>query len=152
MTFKSYVVRPMRISIVADGRAKRFAKAKIETPKDWDEVARYFARNDGKERFIVGLLNSVHHLLAVNIVSVGTINASLVHPREVFRPAIIQGATAVVVAHNHPSGDVTPSHEDKETTKRLVQASRIIGIPILDHVIIAHDKLPYSFRQNGLMD
>lgn len=77
--------------------------------------------------------------------------ASLVHPREVFRDAIVKGAAAIIVAHNHPSGDEAPSREDRETTRRLQEAGRIIGIPVLDHVIVARGG-SFSFRERGLLD
>ena len=69
--------------------------------------------------------------------SQGTLTASLVHPREVFRPALREGAAALVVAHNHPSGDPSPSAEDQEVTRRLVQAGALLGVPLLDHVVVA---------------
>lgn len=83
------------------------------------------------------LLNARHEVMRRILCSRGTLNASLVHPREVFRPAIIASAAAVILVHNHPSGDPEPSEEDIALTGRLVQAGRILGIEVLDHVIVA---------------
>ncbi len=82
----------------------------------------------------------------VELVSLGTLNASLVHPRETFRRAVMQGSASIIVAHNHPSGEVEPSDEDTKTTKLLFEAGTILGINLLDHVIFANDKF-YSFRE-----
>ena len=81
-------------------------------------------------------LNARHELIHKEIVSIGTVNASIVHPRDVSAPAILHNATAVIVAHNHPSGDATPSAEDREVTHRLKEAGRLLGISMLQHIII----------------
>ncbi len=85
-------------------------------------------------------VNTHHRLIHDEVISIGTINANLIHPREVFKPAIEYGAAAVILAHNHPSGIVTPSAADIEITKRVVEAGKIIGIPLVDHVIIGKNK------------
>jgi DNA repair protein RadC len=90
-----------------------------------------------KETFRTLLLNTRHQLIRCDLVSLGTLNASLVHPREVFKPAIEVSAACVILAHNHPSGDPEPSREDLLLTKRLSQAAELLGIDLLDHVIIA---------------
>jgi DNA repair protein RadC len=104
------------------------------------DVFRHFhARLRGirHERFLVLLLDGRHRLLREVVVSQGTLTASLVHPREVFRPALREAAAAVVLVHNHPSGDPTPSSEDREITTRLADAGELVGIPVLDHVVVA---------------
>jgi DNA repair protein RadC len=88
-------------------------------------------------QFHLLLLDGRHRLLRDVMASQGTLTASLVHPREVFRPALREGAAALVVAHNHPSGDPSPSAEDQEVTRRLVQAGALLGVPLLDHVVVA---------------
>jgi len=111
-------------------------------------VAEYRFRK--KENFIVFYLNGRNQVICSECVSVGTLNASLVHPREVFEPAIRHLAAGVIFAHNHPSGDCTPSEDDIEITKRLVDAGRLIGIEVLDHLIIGqHGYL--SFKEKGLI-
>jgi DNA repair protein RadC len=93
-------------------------------------------RGAEQERFFVLLLDGKHALRRVELVSLGTLTTSLVHPREVFRPAVRAAAAAVVCAHNHPSGDPEPSAEDVEVTRRLLDAGKLLGIPVLDHVVL----------------
>jgi DNA repair protein RadC len=90
-----------------------------------------------KEHFVVLLLNARHEVQCRETVSIGSLNASIVHPREVFLPAILQSAASVVLVHNHPSGDPEPSEEDLSITRRLVQVGELVGIDVLDHVIVA---------------
>ena len=89
-----------------------------------------------KEHFVGLYLNARHELIHKEIVSIGTVNASIVHPRDVFAPAIMHNAVAVIVAHNHPSGDATPSPEDRDVTHRLKEAGKLLGITVLQHIII----------------
>lgn len=109
-----------------------------------------FLRGKKKEYFIAFYLNACNRLLHQETVSIGTLTASLVHPREVFGPALERSAAGVLVAHNHPSGDLRPSPEDRETTRRLAAAGRILGIPLLDHILVA-DSGWLSFREQGLL-
>lgn len=90
-----------------------------------------------KEHFVVLLLNARHEFQSREIVSIGSLNASIVHPREVFLPAILHTAASVVLVHNHPSGDPEPSEEDLSITRRLVEVGQLVGIEVLDHVIVA---------------
>lgn len=94
-------------------------------------------RDKKKEHFVVFYLNARNEILSRDFVSIGTLNASLVHPREVFKPAIEQSASSVIFVHNHPSGDPAPSEDDIKLTKRLVSAGEILGIEVLDHIIIS---------------
>lgn len=89
-----------------------------------------------KERFFVLLLDGRHHLRSRHRISEGTLTTSLVHPREVFAPAIRELAAAIIVAHNHPSGDPEPSAEDLEVTRRLARCGKLLGIPLLDHLVV----------------
>ncbi len=104
-----------------------------------------------KEMFFALLLDSKNRLLRDEVVSIGTLTASLVHPREVFRPAIRESAASILVAHNHPSGDPSPSAEDLDVTARLRSAGELIGIPVLDHVILGAGKFT-SLAERGRMD
>ncbi len=90
-----------------------------------------------REVFLAVLLNARHEVIRETTVSVGCLTGSLVHPREVFQPAVRDSAAAVILVHNHPSGDPTPSPEDVQLTERLVEAGRILGIRVLDHVVVA---------------
>lgn len=103
-----------------------------------------------KENFYVLCLNARRQLLKTDLVSVGTLSASLVHPREVFSAAISSGAAAIVAMHNHPSGDPSPSAEDREATRRLQRAGELLGIPLADHVIVSESSF-FSFRESGLL-
>lgn len=107
-------------------------------------------RDNKKEHFIVFFLDSRHQELKREIISVGSINMSLVHPREVFEPAILHLASQIIVAHNHPSGNSEPSDADMEVTKQLVQAGKILGIEVLDHIIVTQ-KDYLSFKQQKLL-
>lgn len=102
-----------------------------------------------RERFLAVLLNGKNRVLGLHEVSVGTLTASLVHPREVFKAAVIANAAAIIVVHNHPSGDPTPSAEDIAITHRLREAGELLGIRILDHVILG-DSRYVSFSDEGL--
>jgi len=100
-----------------------------------------------KESFVVLCLDGRNRLLRKETVSIGTLNASLVHPREVFKPAIEVSAASVIIVHNHPSGDPEPSREDIKVSNQIVKAGEILGIPVVDHVIIG-DRA-YSFKDKG---
>lgn len=107
-------------------------------------------KNLKKEHFMVFYLNGRNTIIHKECVSVGILNASLVHPREVFEPSVRNSAASVIVAHNHPSGDCTPSSEDIDLTKRLVSAGEILGIEVLDHIIVGESGF-LSFKEKSLM-
>ena len=122
----------------------------ITSPESVLKLVRSKIRDKAKEHFLLITLNTRNKVTSITNVSVGTLNASLVHPREVFRDAIRQSASSIVLAHNHPSGDETPSEEDLKITKRLIEAGKIIGIEVLDHIIIGKDSF-CSFKEKALM-
>lgn len=107
----------------------------------------YFAGLD-REHFMVLGLDAKHRIIGINVVSIGSLSLAIVHPREVFKPLILMNAAAWLCAHNHPSGDVTPSAEDRALTKRLREAGELLGITLLDHIILA-DENEYSFADQG---
>lgn len=107
-------------------------------------------RREQREHFLVLLLNARHEVLGKETISIGSLNASIVHPREVFRPAVIQSAASLVLVHNHPSGDSEPSEEDLSITKRLVEVGELLGIGVLDHIIVAGRGV-VSFRSRQLL-
>ena len=114
-----------------------------------DLVAKYVGTPD-REMFIVLAVNVRNKITGIHTVSVGSLDTSIVHPREVFKFAILANASSIIVAHNHPSGDTTPSSDDIELTKRLKQASEILAIDLLDHLVMGHDGQYLSFRDRGL--
>ena len=124
------------------------ARVQFANPKD---VAGYLLPQFGSkpvEQFGVVMLDTKHRLLRTSVISVGTLDSSPAHPREIFREAASASAAAIVLFHNHPSGDPTPSRDDVELTRRLVQAGELMGIDVLDHVILA-DTHYFSFRESG---
>jgi len=136
--------------------SERYAKERIPrkislaSPK---LVADYFRKKLGremKEHFAILLLDSRNNLIKMSDISVGTLNANLVHPREIFVEALHQNAASIILIHNHPSGDPEPSRDDIEVTKRIVEAGKTMGIDILDHIIITKIKSS-SFKEKGLL-
>lgn len=120
----------------------------LESPQDAaDQVPEI--RRAKKEHFLALYLNARNQLLAKETISVGTLTANLVHPREVFQPAVAHSAASVIVVHNHPSGDPAPSQEDLELTARLKEAGELMGITLLDHVIVGERKPPVSLKAGG---
>jgi len=131
------------------GRVRNPGRPVISSPEDVDGLLRGRIANLDRENFVVVLLNTKNEVLGFPTVSVGTPSASLVHPREVFKPAIRASAAGIVLAHNHPSGRVGPSREDREVTRRLKEASDIIGIEVLDHVILGDGY--FSMKEHGIL-
>lgn len=119
------------------------------------KLFRQFLGDVPEEHFLLMVLDSRRRVIGMNEVSVGTLSASLVHPREVFRAAILLNGAAVIVAHNHPSGDSTPSAEDRDVTRRLQRAGDLLGIPVADHIVLGEDRDDgrgfFSFREHGLL-
>ncbi len=123
---------------------------KINSPEDIVRFARPEFRGIKKETFRIVLLNSGHKMIHAVTISQGTLNASIVHPREVFKTAVDHLAAGIILLHNHPSGEPMPSEEDRKVTSQLVQAGELIGIPVLDHIIIAENYY-FSFAKEGLL-
>lgn len=124
---------------------------KIKTSNDAAKVASEYLSGVDREHFIILLLDTKHQINAIHTVSIGSLAASIVHPREVFKAAIVANASAIIAVHNHPSGDCEPSSEDHVVTKRLVSAGSLLGIEVLDHLILGVQTF-YSFREHGAMN
>jgi len=120
----------------------------INNPEAVVKAVRSGIRDKAKEHFKLILLNPRNKIIGISTVSVGTLNASLVHPREVFKDAIVHSAASVVLAHNHPSGDPEPSEDDLKITKKLVDCGKILGIEVLDHIVIGKNHF-LSFKERG---
>ena len=131
------------------GRVRNPGRPVISSPADVDGLLRGRIANLDRENFVVVLLNTKNEVLEAPTVSVGTLSAALVHPREVFKPAIRASAASVILAHNHPSGQVQPSREDREVTRRMSEAAEILGIEVLDHVILGDGY--FSMKENELL-
>lgn len=132
------------------GRRRVSRKApSISNPADiYREIRHYSSRN--QESLVVVMLNGAHEVLGTFVATVGLLNRTIVHPREVYAPAIKERAAAIAIAHNHPSGNVTPSEEDKDVTIRIKKAGDILGIKLLDHLVFTDEKY-YSFLEHGLI-
>ena len=122
----------------------------IKDPESVVRAIRASIKDKAKEHFKLILLNPRNKIIGISTISIGTLNASLVHPREVFKDAIMHSAASVVLAHNHPSGDPEPSEDDLKITKKLVDSGKILGIEVLDHIIIAKNGFK-SLANEGLI-
>jgi len=129
---------------------KEKTRKQIRSPEDIVAFARPAYRGINRELFKVVLLDNGNKVIREETISQGTLNASLVHPREVFKTAVDHLAAGIVLMHNHPSGEPSPSIEDKKLTGQMVEASKVMGIPVLDHIIIAKEKY-FSFAKEGLL-
>ena len=141
-----------RIVLVKEKVAKYELPRKIVSPEDVYRAITVITsvEEEAQEVFGVLILNTKFKIVAVHEISRGTLNASIVHPREVFKPAILHNAAAIICFHNHPSGDPEPSKEDIKITKRLVEAGRIMGIEVLDHIVVGDDGYT-SLRERGII-
>ena len=122
----------------------------IKDPQSIVKAIRAGIKDKAKEHFKLILLNTRNKIIGISTISIGSINASIVHPREVFKDAIMHNAYSVVLAHNHPSGDSEPSEDDLTITKRLVDAGKILGIEVIDHIIITKNGF-FSFKEKVLI-
>ena len=138
------------VRLVRDGRIATLESTIIRHPEDTLPILEAELSELAYERFVALALNTKNHLTAVLPVSSGSLNASIVHPRELFQRAILANSAALIVAHNHPSGDPSPSPEDIVLTRKLVEAGEILDIPVLDHVILGYAKY-VSFKERGLI-
>jgi DNA repair protein RadC len=122
----------------------------IKDPESLVKAVRASIQEKTKEHFKLVLLNTRNKIIDISTISIGTLNASLVHPREVFRDAIVHSASSIILVHNHPSDDPEPSDDDVTLTRRLVDAGRLMGIEVLDHIIVTR-KGHTSFKERGLL-
>ncbi len=125
-------------------------RAVIRSPEDAALYAMPKLRYERREHFSVMLLNTKNQVLGMPVVSVGSLTASIVHPREVFHEAISHSAASMILFHNHPSGDPTPSREDLSVTQRLVKVGRIMDVPVVDHIIIGDNRF-ISMKKEGML-
>lgn len=123
---------------------------RITTPEAAYEILRKYLGNPDREHFVLMCLNTKNEVTHIHTVAIGTLNAAPIHPRELFKTAILANSAAIIIAHNHPSGDPTPSQQDIEITKRLDEAGEILGINILDHIICGSETFT-SFKAKGLL-
>lgn len=122
----------------------------ISSPQDAYQLVREWLESRDRECFGLVLMDTRNKVLGLHIVSIGSLNASIVHPREVFKPALLSNCAAIILAHNHPSGDPDPSKEDLAMTARLKQVGELLGVPVLDHLVIG-DGTFVSLKERGLL-
>lgn len=118
-------------------QSKWFSDQKVTSPQDIADIFIPLLRDDNKERFIVVCLNSSNKIIKHETISIGNLNSSVVHPREIFKVAIDNSSASIILIHNHPSGNPEPSNEDISITKKIVESGKILDIPVFDHLIIA---------------
>ena len=143
-----YKIPDYKVMLIKDSSVPSNKKC-IGSPVDVVNVFQTYLEGADREHFCVAMLDRKGNLLGLNTISIGSISSSIVHPREVFKPAIIIGASSIILCHNHPSGDTTPSNEDIAITRKLIEGGKILNIEILDHVIIGDNY--YSMNERGVI-
>jgi len=143
-------ISSMRVELVKEKWVSYEGPSRVGSSEAAVQLFRARIGNSDRENFVVILLDAKNKPLGIQTVSIGSLTAAIVHPREVFKAAIVSNAAAVVAGHNHPSGDPTPSREDLEITKRLKESGELLGIGFLDHVILGDDDY-VSFADRGLL-
>jgi len=140
--------RRVKVSLVREQGEAYTMRRRIRTGRDAASFLQSYLGNDPRERFAVIYLDTRHCVIGTHDAHIGTATGSWFHPREVFCPAVALAATAIIAAHNHPSGDPTPSAEDRAVTERLQEAGKIMGIDVLDHIVMGTERY-YSFAEQG---
>lgn len=128
-----------------------YGKRKIGSPSDAAEIGRMFIGDSDREELIVCCLDTKNQPNAISVVSIGSLNSSIVHPRELFKVAILANAASIIIFHNHPSGDQSPSSEDINITHRLKECGKILGIELTDHIIIGSNNRFCSLKERGIL-
>ncbi len=140
------IIREMKIRY----KTHKYKIHKVDSPSAVIEISHKLLKHQTQEIFIVFCLDSQNQVVGYHICTIGTVNESIVHPREVFKAAILSNATAIILVHNHPSGSLNPSREDEHTCERLKEAGKIVGICVLDFLIIG-GKGYCSFKEMGIL-
>ena len=148
---RPYTIPGFRIALVREPGVKLAERPQIRVPAHAAPLLAQYIGETDREVFVVALLTVRHRVLGLHTVSVGCLTSSLVHPREVFKPAILAGSAALLLAHNHPSGDPEPSAEDIALTRRLNSGGQLLGIEILDHLVLGEAGRFVSLRERGVL-
>jgi DNA repair protein RadC len=145
--FKNYFGHEVKIQLVRETMPVK--ECRIKTANDAYELVKNELSTLDREAFLVISLSTKNKVLGLNMISIGSLNANLVHPREVFKSAILLNASSIILLHNHPSGETEPSKDDIEITQRLVDAGKLLGINVVDHIVVGNTF--YSFSENNLL-
>jgi DNA repair protein RadC len=148
---RPYTIPGFRIALVREPGVKLAEKPQVRFPAETAPMLAQYIGESDREVFVVALLTIRYRVIGLHTVSVGCLSSSLVHPREVFKPAILAGCAAILVAHNHPSGEPEPSAEDIALTRRLVSAGALLGIEVIDHVIVGEAGRYASLKERGVL-
>lgn len=139
----------LRVQLVKEDARSYIEREEVKGHFEAAAILRRYLQHEDREHFVAMMLDVKNRVIGIHTVSIGNLNSALVAPREVFKAAILSNAMSVVLGHNHPSGDPTPSPEDLEITERLRKAGEILGIEVLDHVIIGEGEMHTSLRSLG---
>jgi DNA repair protein RadC len=140
-----------RVTLVKEGQVPCYNQ-QIRSSADASMLLHTYLADVDREHFVTIFLNQKNRVIGINTVSIGSLTASIVHPREVYKSAILSNAASIVCGHNHPSGDCQPSREDRALTTRLVEAGKLLGVNVLDHIIIGGEGKYFSFADEGLLE
>jgi DNA repair protein RadC len=146
-----YRIPIYQVKLVRDG-SQASERKKVDCAATAAHILQQYLEGADREHFVVLLLDTQNQVIGIHTVTIGTLDASLIHPREVYKTAILANAASVLLAHNHPSGDPSPSTEDLMVTRQLSEAGITIGIEVLDHVVVGDAGRYYSFREGGRME
>ena len=148
---RPYSIPGFRIALVREPGVKLAGRPQARVPAEAAAMLAQYIGEVDREVFVIAMLTIRHRVIGLHTVSVGCLTSSLVHPREVLKPAILSGSAAFLAAHNHPSGDPEPSAEDIALTRRLAAAGQLLGIELLDHVILGEAGRFVSLRERGVL-
>lgn len=148
LPFQDLMLPVFRVQLVRETGIER---VELEGPEDVAQIISHYLEHEDREHFVTMMLDVKNRVIGIHTVSIGTLNASLVSAREVFKAAILCNAASVILAHNHPSGDLTPSPEDLLVTETLAKAGAILDIQVLDHVIVGEMGAHHSLKRSGQM-
>jgi DNA repair protein RadC len=148
---RPYTIPGFRIALVREPGVRLAERPQFSSPTVAAPMLAQYIGDTDREVFVIAMLTIRHRVLGLHTVSVGCLTSSLVHAREVFKPAILAGSAAIIAAHNHPSGDPEPSAEDTALTRRIASAGTILGIELLDHLILGEAGRFVSLRERGVL-
>jgi len=149
MTNRDIYVHTYEVKLVRDKRVEGYKRQQVRTPQDVAGMLMDFLGDEPNENFVVVSLDARNKVIGITVVYKGSINAAVIRIAEVMHPAILHNAARIVIAHNHPSGDTTPSPEDVRVTEMIAQAGELLDIHVLDHLIVSHDSYT-SLKEQGL--